>query len=531
MDYLSAFRSLKTNNKYARKSPHKAILLLSVIEMFENKLLSDNVINYDDCLLETFQTVWNRVLPSETTFFTTVYFPFWYMQSEGFWLNIPKRGKEDVFRDYWENRIKPTESRIKELIQYAVLEDGLYFMMTTSSGRSALKRALLEEYTDFSEREVERMCVVKEDIVVDNSIKAIETYQSISNEKQDICLSKGEKREGKDSCFYDLSDNMQIALNYEYYSFLKSHLSEREIFREVFPSVEELVYRVMDNPFKKGDLEYSFSFIYENFLADLRVSLMSEDDSILIIDKINFALDLLQDVTYENSVIESTDAIASDVSEIEHIVHKDTKEDRFKELFFRFSSEEKRNGKPWTPEEEEFISLCYEKEWSCDRIGEIVGRTTVAIYMRLTSKLGYIVNEIPNELQSVTHVMNIENSQSSNIRDYRIENRNTKCFIFNSKNECVFSTVGYLKIIGDKVYRFNYKEGYFTVKAVEYFNNRWLKGKKLFVATCNSDLYIKIEHYGFSIENVENFIESHHMHLNQMKYSGDWYGFDGSILD
>jgi hypothetical protein len=528
MDYLSAFRSLKTNNKYARKSPHKAILLLSVIEMFENKLLSDNVINYDDYLLETFQTVWNRVLPSETTFFTTVYFPFWYMQSEGFWLNIPKRGKEDMFRDYWENRIKPTESRIKELIQYAVLEDGLYFMMTTSSGRSALKRALLEEYTDFSEREVERMCVVKEDIVIDNSLKAIETYQSLFDEKQTASSIKITNE--IDSSLHDLSDNIQIALNYEYYSFLKSHLTEREIFKEVFPSVEDLVYRLINNPYKKGELNHSFSFIYENFLADLRVSLMSEDDSMFIIEKINSALDLLQEVTFNNNIIAPSNTIKSNILEIQN-VQIETKEDRLKELFFRFSSEEKRNGKPWTNEEEEFISLCYEKGWSCDRIGEIVGRTPVAIYMRLTDKLGYIIEDVPAGVQSVIPIVSSETSQSSNIRDYRIENINNKCYIFNSQNECVFSTIGYLKIIGDKAYRFNYKEGFFTIKAIDYFNNRWLKGKKLLVATSHSDLYLKIKRYGFSLDNVENFIESHQMHLNQIKFLGEWYGFDGNRLD
>ena len=54
MDYIEAFKNLKTNNKYSRKSPHKAVLLLTVIEMFENNSLTDNVICYDDILKNTF---------------------------------------------------------------------------------------------------------------------------------------------------------------------------------------------------------------------------------------------------------------------------------------------------------------------------------------------------------------------------------------------------------------------------------------------------------------------------------------------
>ena len=48
MDYIEAFKNLKTNNKYSRKSPHKAILLLTVIELYETNTVSENIIEYDD---------------------------------------------------------------------------------------------------------------------------------------------------------------------------------------------------------------------------------------------------------------------------------------------------------------------------------------------------------------------------------------------------------------------------------------------------------------------------------------------------
>ena len=36
MDYVEAFENLKPNEKYGRKTPHKAILLLTIIEMCES---------------------------------------------------------------------------------------------------------------------------------------------------------------------------------------------------------------------------------------------------------------------------------------------------------------------------------------------------------------------------------------------------------------------------------------------------------------------------------------------------------------
>ena len=54
MDYIEAFQNLRTNNKYGRKSPHKAVLMLTVIELFEQNKITVNEIPYDDNLKEKF---------------------------------------------------------------------------------------------------------------------------------------------------------------------------------------------------------------------------------------------------------------------------------------------------------------------------------------------------------------------------------------------------------------------------------------------------------------------------------------------
>lgn len=54
MDYIEAVKNLKTNNKWGRKSPHKAVLMLTVIELYEKNILIDNEIRYDETLKSTF---------------------------------------------------------------------------------------------------------------------------------------------------------------------------------------------------------------------------------------------------------------------------------------------------------------------------------------------------------------------------------------------------------------------------------------------------------------------------------------------
>lgn len=530
MDYISAFQSLKTNNKYARKSPHKAVLLLTVIEMYENKTLSVNEIRYDERLLSTFQKVWNRVLPNETTFFTNVYFPFWYMHSEGFWMNMPFRGKEEAFRDLWESRVKPTESRVKELIQYAVLEDGLYFMMTMPSGRSSLKRALLEEYTDLTEREIDKLCVVREVEEEDNATKAMNEYQEI------LTTAPTKKDEGiannapNNKYLSELSEDLQIALNYEYYSFLRSHRTERDFFKEEFPSVDELVYRIKVEPYKRGNLDYSMATIYENFLGDLRITLMSEDDAVNLIDDISNALALIRGNSKEIDISEPISTpIVEPVTETPEPEKPEEPQDHFVQLFHLFATGETRKGVPWTKEEEEFISLCFEKGWNCDRIGELTGRTPLAIYMRLTNNLGYNVEPVPVSANTVAPKKEMISEPSARTNEFRIHNTNNKGLIYEN-DKCVFYVSGSLKVLRGKVYRFNYKPGFFTVKAIERKDGKWQKGGKLLVANHSSDLYRYMERCDCSIEDIEDFKEYSNISLNQMKFAGEWYDFDGNRI-
>ena len=96
MDYIETFKNLKTNNKWGRKAPHKAVLMLTVIELYEKNILMDNEIRYDETLKSTFLNIWNSVLPDEPLFHPEAYLPFWYLQSDNFWHIVPIRGKEDI---------------------------------------------------------------------------------------------------------------------------------------------------------------------------------------------------------------------------------------------------------------------------------------------------------------------------------------------------------------------------------------------------------------------------------------------------
>ena len=294
MDYVEVFQNLRTNNKYGRKSPHKAVLMLTLIELYEQNVLSENEILYDDTLKTTFLKVWNRVLPDEPLFHSEAYLPFWYLQSDSFWHIVPNRGKEDILSLMRDNNIKPSEAKLYDCVKYAELDEDLYFLMTLPSGRSSLKRVLLESYTNLADKQIERLSE-STDNAIDYSVAALSEYEKIfskeNTESDNISVETDSELVHQ---FQMLNEELQIVLNLQYYSFLKSHRNERGMFKGVCPTVYDLLDKIKNHPVEQGDIEPSFAFTYESFLSDLKIALMSEDGAMDLIDKIGEAIDILQ---------------------------------------------------------------------------------------------------------------------------------------------------------------------------------------------------------------------------------------------
>ena len=515
MDYVEAFKNLKTNNKYSRKSPHKAVLLLTIIDLFESCVLKDNIIRLDDTLTKAFAKMWNMVLPDETTFFPDAYIPFWFMQSEGFWHIVPIRGKEDILNILRDTHVKPSESKLKDCVDYVELDEDLYFLMTLQSGRSSLKRALLETYTKLSTIIIDKLSL-SSDNFVDNSEVALNDYEGIINAKKmkNIEISHHYDKEVENQ-FNELPEDIQYIFIIEYYSFLKNNFREREMFKEICPTVFDLYDRIVFNPIRKDDLFPSFSFTYENFLADLKIKLLSEEGVFDVIDKINDAIVLLQqkESLYPTSTVE-------EVKEVDIQSKSKNSSSNKQNLRPLTPSLENRNCKPWSENEEELISLFYKQGYGLDDIATAMGRAEVSVKLRMAS-LGLFEDSFETDI--------FEPLIKDKFRDFFISNIGNSCFIFNLKGDCIFSTTGKLKIFHEKVYRFNYKEMCFTVKDLRRTADGWDKGTKKLVAYSNSDLYQILDEYNF-IDQIEDFVEDEQMRFNKLSIDGKWYSFNGYYI-
>ena len=538
MDYIEAVKNLKTNNKWGRKSPHKAVLMLSVIELYEKNILMDNEIRYDETLKSTFLKIWNLVLPNEPLFHPEAYLPFWYLQSDNFWHIVPIRGKEEILSLMRNTNIKPSEAKLIDSVKYAELDEDLYFLMTLPSGRSSLKRALLETYTTLTNNQIERLAESK-DNAIDYSVTALTEYEKI--------LSKNTVEKRMESTRVDdelvrqfqcLNEDVQLALNIVYFTFLKKHRNEREMFKEVCPTVYDLLDKIVNHPIKQGDIAPSFAFIYDNFLSDLKVALLSEDGSVELVDKIGEAIEILRgnnSQDQEESQSEEAPAEIADVPfddlRVEH-VYLDERgkviEAKTEIVPEQDNTTESRRGKTWTEDEENLIRLYFQQGKDFITIASLIGRTEVAIKSRL-AKLGLIDYTYGQENDVSTQATQGAKCQTDE-SDFVIENLSDRAIILDKDGNRVFNTDGKLKFLHKKLYRLNLKRECFTLKGMSFNGSVWIKGTKKIVAYPQSELYRTIIDANDYCDEVEDIVDSPVFEDCKLKFNGAWFTYNGNSI-
>lgn len=546
MDYIEVLKNLKTNNKWGRKSPHKAVLMLTVIELYEKNILMDNEIRYDETLKSTFLKIWNLVLPNEPLFHPEAYLPFWYLQSDNFWHIVPIRGKEDILSLMRDTNIKPSEAKLIDSIKYAELDEDLYFLMTLPSGRSTLKRALLETYTTLTNKQIVRLAESK-DNAIDYSVTALSEYEKILSkntvENRMEPTRVGDKLVSQFQC---LNEDVQLALNIVYFTFQKEHRNERVMFKEVCPTVYDLLDKIVNHPIKQGEIAPSFAFVYDNFLSDLKVALLSEDGSVELVDKISEAIEILrgnnskkheegQSIFPAESDREDTSAgvvgSSFDDLKVEHVyldergkVIETTKEIAPEQD----NTTESRRGKTWTEDEENLIKLYYQQGKDFITIASLIGRTEVAIKSRL-AKLGLIEYTYGQENGVPTHTVQGAKSQTDE-SDFVIENLSDRAVILDQDGNRVFNTDGKLKYMHEKLYRLNLKRECFTLKGMLFNGFVWIKGTKKIVAYPQSELYRMIIDATDYCDEVEDIVDSPVFEDCKLKFKGAWYTYNGNSI-
>ena len=342
MDYIEAFENLKPIKKYARKSPLKAVMLLTVIELYDSEAIYENIIEFNDQLAATYLNLWNKLMPNDTILVPEINYSFWAMTNENFWHIIPKRGKEDVIDSILEIQTIPTESTIKDCVKYVELDEDLYFMMTLPSGRKSLKEALLSNYFNLSKRDIQNLTSVNDNIITETTDFDLlhRTLFDTSNKAAQNTHSYVENQPT------NIDNDVWLTICITYYKFLKKHRLSSDLFCEYFPSPVSIFKFITEIRTTDFTLSNSLHEVMLDFLHELNIALMSDNESISFINMVEDAKSMIELYIVHQSAhqISNVTGISPTIDDKENIIKVDCN-DGYLESVEQDSNEWKVNAK------------------------------------------------------------------------------------------------------------------------------------------------------------------------------------------
>jgi putative restriction endonuclease len=138
--YLHAFKKLHIDRSHGN-APHKPILLLSVLQSFQNNHILDQRIYLTPELVGFFKTNWSLLVTTQHD--CRISYPFYYLKSDKFWRLVPKSGFENINQ---MGSIMKSFSTLNAAVDFALISDDLYLLMKNERNNRILQHFLLDEY-------------------------------------------------------------------------------------------------------------------------------------------------------------------------------------------------------------------------------------------------------------------------------------------------------------------------------------------------------------------------------------------------
>jgi putative restriction endonuclease len=146
--YSKRFAKLRTNVDRVRwsefprnRAPHKPLLLLSVLDLFDQSRMTSNFIGLSPDVGELFARYWARAVSPDRQ--GRLFLPFFHLHSDGFWRLLPRPGKENILAS---TKQIGSLNQLRDAVIGARLDDELYELLQEPGPRSILRTVLIETY-------------------------------------------------------------------------------------------------------------------------------------------------------------------------------------------------------------------------------------------------------------------------------------------------------------------------------------------------------------------------------------------------
>ena len=139
--YLDRFQHLRTGRVGDHERPHKAAMLLAIMDLIASGKIAENRIAYSPELLEVFRRYFGIVSSQDDQ--PNAHLPFWHLRGDGFFHHTPARGKESVYTAI--SSVKGS-AELNRVIAYASLDDELFALLSDEQSRDEFREAIIGRY-------------------------------------------------------------------------------------------------------------------------------------------------------------------------------------------------------------------------------------------------------------------------------------------------------------------------------------------------------------------------------------------------
>lgn len=170
--FENCLESLHTNVQKGIPAPHKAILLLSIIDLIEDGSICDARIVLTEELVAKFNKLWKYYLGKSTVFSPDIYKPFYHLIHEPFWELVPTETNNIVNVDPRYNR-----TWMQSNYKFARLDEDLYnILLYNDRARAKYRLKLIGKYLVGQPIELQIEVASKKSSVLDKIFSIISLF-------------------------------------------------------------------------------------------------------------------------------------------------------------------------------------------------------------------------------------------------------------------------------------------------------------------------------------------------------------------
>ena len=124
---------------HGSKKPHKLVLLLAVLDLFDRKVVTENIIYFNDDLIESFSNTFNLIRSKGE--WDQPAPPFFHLRTSSFWKHKIKDGREIQYSKL--STSGGGTKRIEDNIEYAYFADYAYEVFLDKEARQNLREFII----------------------------------------------------------------------------------------------------------------------------------------------------------------------------------------------------------------------------------------------------------------------------------------------------------------------------------------------------------------------------------------------------